>query len=79
MNDSIENRINKLIVETSDIDISKIQLKSSLIDDLGFDSLDDVELVIKLEDEFNIEITDDEASKIFYVQDLYDLVKVKYK
>jgi acyl carrier protein len=61
----------KLVAEQVSRDESDISMESNFMDDLGADSLDTVELVLALEDEFNIEIPDDVASTLFTVGDVY--------
>ena len=58
---TVEERVKKVIAETLNVDPEKITLESSLTDDLGADSLDAVEVVINLEDEFEIEIPDEDV------------------
>lgn len=76
MND-IFNRIKKIIAEHLDIDEAKIVLEASLTDDLGADSFDTVELIMALEEQFEIEISDDEAQEILTVKHAIDLVNKK--
>lgn len=59
------------------VDPSKVSLEAHLINDLGLDSLDVVEVVMAFEDEFGIEISDTEAEQIFTVQQAVDLIKLK--
>eukprot|EP00794_Sanderia_malayensis_P008836 gene8836-9782_t len=59
------------------VDPSKVTLEAHFVKDLGLDSLDVVEVVMAFEDEFGVEISDDEAEKIFSVNDAVDLLKVK--
>jgi len=61
------------------IDASKITLEARFVEDLGLDSLDVVELVMAVEDEFSIEISDEEAEKLLTVQQVVDLVAEKTK
>ncbi len=70
----IEQKVKKIIVEHLSVDESKVVPSASLIDDLGADSLDTVELVMSFEEEFGIEIPDDAAEKIRTVQDVVDYV-----
>lgn len=70
----IEQKVKKIIVEHLSVDESKVVPSASLIDDLGADSLDTVELVMSFEEEFGIEIPDDAAEKIRTVQDVIDYV-----
>lgn len=65
----IGDRVMKVIVEHLGVYPDKVTPQASFIDDLGIDSLDVVELVMALEDEFGVEIPDDEAEKIRTVQD----------
>ena len=62
-------RVKKIIVAQLDIDESQVTLDSSFVDDLGADSLDVVELIMALEQEFDIEIPDEDAEKIITVND----------
>lgn len=71
----LNNKINEIIVEQLGIKKEDIKPESSFIDDLGADSLDTVELVMALEEEFNTEIPDEEAEKIKTVQNVYDYIK----
>ncbi|WP_348748089.1 acyl carrier protein [Pseudomonas rhodesiae] len=64
----IEQRVKKIVAEQLGIAEADIKNESSFVDDLGADSLDTVELVMALEDEFEIEIPDEEAEKITQVQ-----------
>lgn len=65
----IEARVKKIIAEHLDADEDKIAANASFTDDLGADSLDQVELVMAFEEEFGIEIPDDAAEKILKVED----------
>jgi len=76
---SIEKKIKKIISKTLDIKIDKISNSSSFLNDLGADSLDIVELIMALEDAFDIEISDENAEKISTVQKAIDYVYNKYK
>ena len=71
---SIEERIKKIVAEQLGSGEDEITNESSFIDDLGADSLDTVELVMALEEEFDIEIPDDDAEKIATVQAAIDYV-----
>ena len=55
----------------------KVTMDAHFINDLGLDSLDAVEIVMAFEDEFDVEITDEEAEKIFTLQNAFDLIKTK--
>ncbi len=69
---SIEERVKKIVAEQLSTSEDEISNTSSFVDDLGADSLDTVELVMALEEEFNLEIPDDEAEKITTVQQAVD-------
>ncbi|MBN2297067.1 MAG: acyl carrier protein [Deltaproteobacteria bacterium] len=71
----VQQRIIELISEQLEKDISEISPEMSFADDLGADSLDLVELIMTVEEEFNIEIPDEEAEKIKLVKDAIDYVK----
>lgn len=64
----IEQRVKSIVIEQLGVDESEVKNESSFIDDLGADSLDTVELVMALEEEFGTEIPDEEAEKITTVQ-----------
>ncbi|MBA4367385.1 MAG: acyl carrier protein [Desulfobacterium sp.] len=72
---SVEDKIFKIISEKLDVDIKEVVPKASLVDDLGADSLDLVELVMTMEEEFDIEISDEEAAKLITVQNAIDYIK----
>jgi acyl carrier protein len=65
----IETRVKKIVSEHLNVDLAKINSDSSFVDDLGADSLDQVELVMAFEEEFGCEIPDDVAEKIQKVAD----------
>ena len=71
---SIEERVKKIVAEQLGSGEDEITNESSFIDDLGADSLDTVELVMALEEEFDIEIPDEDAEKIATVQAAIDYV-----
>jgi acyl carrier protein len=70
----IESRVKKIVSEQLGTDEAKVTNKSSFIDDLGADSLDTVELVMAIEEEFDTEIPDDDAEKITTVQQAIDYI-----
>ena len=72
---SLEERVKKIVVEQLGASEEQVTLAASFVDDLGADSLDTVELVMALEEEFNMEIPDEEAEKITTVQEAVDYVK----
>jgi len=70
----IEQRVKKIVADQLGTDAATVKNESSFIDDLGADSLDTVELVMALEEEFDTEIPDDEAEKITTVQQAIDYI-----
>lgn len=70
----IENRIKKIVSDHLGVEASKISTDSSFVDDLGADSLDQVELVMAFEEEFNVEIPDEAAEKIVKISDAIKFV-----
>jgi len=72
--DNIEQRVKKIVAEQLGVNEADIKTDSSFVDDLGADSLDTVELVMALEEEFECEIPDEEAEKITNVQQAIDYV-----
>jgi acyl carrier protein len=76
---SIEQRVKDIIVEQLGVEEDEVSAEASFIDDLGADSLDTVELVMAFEEEFNIEIPDEDAEGISTVQDAIDYIKSNVK
>lgn len=74
MSNSIEERVKKIVVEQLGVKMEEVVLEASFVEDLGADSLDTVELVMALEEEFETEIPDEEAEKITKVQEAIDYV-----
>lgn len=72
---SIEDRVKKIVVEQLGVKEDEVSNAASFVDDLGADSLDTVELVMALEEEFDIEIKDEEAEKITTIQEAIDFIK----
>ncbi|QAU23888.1 acyl carrier protein [Dyella sp. M7H15-1] len=66
---TIEDRVKKIVVEQLGVEEDKVTPNASFVDDLGADSLDTVELVMALEEEFETEIPDEDAEKLTTVQD----------
>lgn len=71
----IEDRIRRLIAEQLKSDVNEVKDDASFVDDLGADSLDTVELVMALEEEFETEIPDEDAENITTVREAIDYVK----
>jgi acyl carrier protein len=71
---AIDKRVKEIISEQLGVDESQVTGEASFMDDLGADSLDTVELVMALEEEFDIEISDEDAEKIQTVQDAIDYI-----
>ncbi|MFO1496159.1 MAG: acyl carrier protein [Lysobacterales bacterium] len=76
---SIEERVKKIVIDRLGVKEDEVKPNSSFVDDLGADSLDTVELVMALEEEFECEIPDEEAEKITSVQQAIDYVKANVK
>ncbi len=73
----IQNKIIDLVSSATKIDASKIQTGTNFIDDLNLDSLDMVELMMKMEDEFGIEIPETDTEKLKTVEDVISYLKAK--
>jgi acyl carrier protein len=71
----IFDRVKRIIVERLGVDEAEVTLEASFKDDLGADSLDVVELVMELEDEFDMEISDEDAEKISTVGEVVEYIK----
>ena len=71
---SIDKRVKEIVAEQLGVDEAQVTNEASFMDDLGADSLDTVELVMALEEEFDIEISDEDAEKIQTVQDAIDYI-----
>ncbi|NNM59305.1 MAG: acyl carrier protein [Legionellales bacterium] len=72
---SIEQRVKKIVIEQLGVKEEDVRPDASFVDDLGADSLDTVELIMALEEEFEAEIPDEDAEKIVTVQNAIDYVK----
>ena len=72
---SVEERVKEIIVEQLGVETTQVTERAKFVDDLGADSLDTVELVMALEEEFSIEIPDEDAEKIATVQNAIDYIK----
>ncbi|MFN8770441.1 MAG: acyl carrier protein [Neisseriaceae bacterium] len=73
--ENIEARVKKVIAEKLGVEEAAVKNEAAFIEDLGADSLDTVELVMALEEEFNCQIPDEDAEKITNVQQAIDYVK----
>lgn len=74
MSNTIEDRVKKIVAEQLQVNEDEVKNESNFVDDLGADSLDTVELVMALEEEFDTEIPDEEAEKITTVQEAIDYI-----
>lgn len=71
----VESRVKKIVVELLGVEEDKVKPEASFVNDLGADSLDTVELVMSLEEEFECEIPDEEAEKISTVRQAVDYIQ----
>lgn len=76
---SINTKVKDIIVEQLGVDPEKVKAEASFIDDLGADSLDIVELVMAMEEEFDLEIPDEDAEKLKTVNDVQSYLTTKGK
>ena len=79
MADDIEQKVKDIIVEQLGVDAAQVKIEASFVNDLGADSLDTVELVMALEEAFDMEIPDEEAEKIQSVGQAIDYIKKNKK
>ena len=79
MADDIDQKVKDIIVEQLGVDAGAVKPEANFVNDLGADSLDTVELVMALEEEFDIEIPDEEAEKIQSVGQAVDYIKAHMK
>jgi len=70
----VEERVKKIIAEKLSVDLAEVVPEASFVDDLGADSLDLVELIMSMEEEFDTDISDEDAEKITTVQDAIDYI-----
>jgi acyl carrier protein len=75
MSAEIEQKVKDIIVEQLGVDAAEVKVEASFVNDLGADSLDTVELVMALEESFDMEIPDEEAEKIQTVGQAIDYIK----
>lgn len=71
---SVEERVKSIIVEQLGVDAEEVTPEASFVEDLGADSLDTVELIMAFEEEFGVEISDEEAEKIKRVKDAIEYI-----
>lgn len=76
---SVHPKVKDIIVEQLGVDPEKVKSEASFVDDLGADSLDIVELIMAMEEEFDVEIPDEDAEKLKSVQDVADYLTKKGK
>lgn len=76
---NIEERVKKIVVEQLGVKEEEASNEASFVDDLGADSLDTVELVMALEEEFETEIPDEDAEKIATIQQAIDYIQARVK
>ncbi len=74
MSDSMESQVKQVIASQLQVDLADVSNEKAFVEDLGADSLDIVELVMAMEETFNLEIPDDEAEKIRTVQDAINYI-----
>ena len=74
---NVDERVRKIIAEQLSVEEAKVVPEASFVEDLGADSLDTVELVMALEEQFDTEIPDEDAQKILTVKDAIDYVSAK--
>ena len=72
---AVEEKVRKIICEQLDVDEKDVTPEASFADDLGADSLDQVELIMAMEEEFDVSISDEDAEKIATVQNAIDYIK----
>ncbi|MGA1796088.1 MAG: acyl carrier protein [bacterium] len=75
MAEKVKDRVTKIIVDQLGVDTKEVTPQASFIEDLGADSLDIVELVMALEEEFDLEISDEEAERITKVQEAVEFIE----
>ena len=71
---SIEDKVKKIIAEKLGVDLAEVVMDASFVDDLGADSLDLVELIMSMEEEFDIDISDENSEKIVRVKDAVNFI-----
>ena len=74
---SVEDKVKKIIAEKLSVDLEEVVLDASFVDDLGADSLDLVELIMTMEEEFDIDISDEDAEKLETVKNAIDFINAQ--
>lgn len=74
---SAQEKVRKIIADKLSVDLDEVVPKASFVDDLGADSLDLVELIMSMEEEFDIDISDEEAEKMLTVKDAFDYIEAQ--
>ena len=77
MSEEIQNKVVETVVKNLGVDKNKVTAEAKFIDELGADSLDLVELIMQFEEDFGLEIPDDDAEKILSVQNAIDYIQSK--
>lgn len=72
---SVEDKVKKIIAEKLGVDLEEVVPEATFVDDLGADSLDLVELIMSMEEEFDIEISDEDAEELLCVKDAIDYIE----
>jgi acyl carrier protein len=72
---SVQEKVRKIIADKLSVDLDEVVPEASFVDDLGADSLDLVELIMSMEEEFEIDISDEEAEKMLTVKDAFDYIE----
>jgi len=73
----MQEKVIKLVSDATKIDLAKIKIETSFVDDLNLDSLDIVELMMKMEDEFGVEIPEEDAEGLKNIQDVVTYLEKK--
>lgn len=71
---SVDDKVKKIIAEKLGVDLEEVVPEATFVDDLGADSLDLVELIMSMEEEFDIEISDEDAEELLSVKDAIDYI-----
>ncbi len=74
---SVEDKIKEIIAEKLSVELDEVVPEANFVDDLGADSLDLVELIMTMEEEFDVDISDEDAEKIVTVKDAIDYVSAQ--